>query len=161
MVYIKLMLRKYWFFFLFTFFVPVFTAANNAEEDREKKTFPPNAILVASYMGNVDLVAEILAAGVDKNHRSDSGGSALHMAVLQRNINVLKLLLEYGFDPNVKDTKDGYTPLHVAVAANNIEAARLLLQYKADKNIRNLAGQTPLDKARREEKLELVRLLIR
>jgi len=69
--------------------------------------------------------------------------------------------LDYGFDPRARVAKDGFTPLHNAVAANNIGAARLLLQYGANKNIRALNGQTPIDKARREEKQELVMVLYR
>jgi len=154
------MAKKYCFFFLFVLVITVFAVAQEDGED-EEVSYPPNAILVASYMGRVDLVKDILAAGVDKNFRSSSGATALHMAMLQRNPALIKLLLDYGFDPNAKDTKDGYTPLHMAVGSNNAEAVKLLLQYRADKNIKNLAGQTPLEKARKEEKTELVRLLYR
>ena len=71
---------------------------------------------------------------------------------------VVKLLLDYGFDPNAV-TKNGYTPLHFAVAANNIDAARLLLQYGADKRIKCLEGFTPLDKARQSDNKPFVTLL--
>ena len=156
------MIRKHGFFFLLAFIIAVFAVAQeNEEEEEEILPYPPNAILVASYMGNVELVKDILACGVDKDFRSASGGTALHMAVLQRNPALTKLLLDYGFDPNAKDTKDGYTPLHMAVASNNAEAIKLLLQYRADKNIKSRAGQTALDKARKEDKADLVRLLHR
>jgi len=156
------MTRKYWFFFLLFFAIASFGVAQENEEDEDELIeYPPNAILVASYMGNMDLVRNILDAGVDTDYRSVSGATALHMAMLQRNPALIKLLLDYGFNPNAKDTKDGYTPLHMAVVSNNADAIRLLLQYKADRNIRSLAGLTPLEKARREDKTELVRLLQR
>ena len=123
------MIRKYCLFFLLAFMIAAFAVAQENEEDEQEIVpYPPNAILVASYMGNVELVKDILACGVDKNFRSASGGTALHMAVLQRNPAVTKLLLDYGFNPNVKDTKDGYTPLHMAVASNNSDAVKLLLK---------------------------------
>jgi len=155
------MIKKYCFFFLFVLVIMVFAVAQEDEEEEELVPYPPNAILVAAYMGRVELVKDILAAGVDKDYRSASGSTALHMAMLQRNPALIKLLLDYGFDPNAKDTKDGYTPLHIAVGSNNAEAIRLLLQYRADKNIRSSSGLTPLEKARREEKTDLVRLLYR
>ena len=122
-------------------------------------SFPPRAILAASYRGDEATVRQILAAGVDKNVRDDFGDTALHVAILQPNINIVKILLENGFDPNAKTIRNGYTPLHNAVAVNNVEAARLLLQYGANKNIRALNGLTPLDLARKDEKRQLVLLL--
>jgi len=47
------------------------------------------------------------------------------------------------------------------VASDNLGAARLLLQYQANKNIRNFEGLTPLEKARKEEKDEMAKLLYR
>ena len=155
------MIRKFWFFFLFALVIAMFAVAQEDEDDDDALPYPPNALLVAAYMGDVGLVQEILAAGVDTDYRSASGGTALHMAILQNNIEVVKLLLDYGFSPNAKDSKDGYTCLHMAVAANNPEAVRLLLQYKVDKNIKCFAGLTALEKARKEDKADLVRLLYR
>ena len=107
------------------------------------------------------MVREILAAGTDKDVRDALGATALHAAMYQSNQNVVKLLLDNGFDPDAQDTKNGYTPLHAAVAANNIAMARLLIQYKANKDIRDLNRQTPLEKARKEDKQEMVKVLIR
>jgi ankyrin repeat protein len=162
MVYHIPMVKKFLFICLLACVVTASPAGTEDEVYEEIIVYyHPNAILVASYMGDEVLVKKILASGVDKNHKSASGGTALHMAILQKNMIIIKILLDYGFDPNIKDSKDGYTALHLAVGANNIEAARLLLQFRADKNIRSHAGQTPLEKARKEEKLELVRLLMR
>ena len=123
--------------------------------------FPPQAIIIASYRGDDIMVKAILAAGVDKDVRDALGATALHAAMYQTNVTVVKLLLDYGFDPNVRATKNGNTPLHYAVSSNNLEAARLLLKYSANKNIRNFDGLTPLDKARREEKTDMAKLLYR
>jgi ankyrin repeat protein len=121
--------------------------------------FPPCAIINASYRGDIKSIQEILAAGVDKDVRDDMGATALHEAMLQPNITVVKLLLDHGFDPNARATKNGYTPLHFAVAANNVAAARLLLQYGADKRIKCSKGMTPLDIARQSEKGAFISLL--
>ena len=136
-------------------------AVSAAIPAKAQEDLPPHAILNASYCGDEAMVRKILASGADKNIRDDFGDTALHVAIFQSNLMIVKLLLDYGFDPNAKATKNGNTPLHNAVAANNIGAARLLLQYGANKNIRALNGQTPIDRARKEEKQEMVILLYR
>ena len=142
-------------------FVLAVPFAVSVESEEAEKTFPPQAILVAAYRGDAELVREILATRPDKDVRDGFGDTALHVAIFQKNLLVVKLLLDYGFDPNAKTIRNGYTPLHNAVAANNVEAARLLLQYKADKGIKSLDGLTPFEKARKEEKRALVLLLYR
>ena len=130
-----------------------------AQESEE--ALPPQAIIVASYRGDDVMVRELLKVGVDKDVRDALGATALHASMFQSNLAVVKLLLDYGFDPNARATKNGNTPLHYAVASNNLGAAQLLLQYHANKNIRNLEGLTPLEKARREEKDAMIKLLYR
>jgi len=142
------------FIFAVSLVIPV--KANEADF-----TYPPTAIINASYRGDEEAVREILALGADKNVRDEFGDTALHVAMYQKNLTIVKLLLDYGFDPNARVVKNGNTPLHNAVAANNIGATRLLLQYGAIKNIRALDGLTPLDRARKSEKQEMVTLLYR
>ena len=147
--------------FLFLFAVLALSLLNRVNAQEERKNYPPQAIINASYAGDIDTIQEIIAAGVDKDVRNAFGDTALHVAIFQSNLAVVKLLLDSGFDPNARVTKNGNTPLHNAVAANNINAARLLLQYGANRNIRALNGLTPLEKARKEEKRELIMLLYR
>jgi len=146
---------------LFAFFVVFFAVSSAvAEEVHElKAVFPPHAIINASYKGDERMVREILAAGVDKNVRDAIGETALHVAMFQPNIAVVKLLLDYGFDPNAVTIRNGYTPLHNAVAANNMAGALLLIQYGASKKIRCLEGYTPLDMAIKRDKGAIVKIL--
>jgi len=143
---------------LFGLFSIVITLSQVKAQEAEKN-YPPFAIINASYRGDEQTVREILAAGIDKNVRDAFGDTALHVAIYQSNITIVKLLLDYGFDPNARATKTGNTPLHNAVAANNIEAAQLLLQYGANKNIKALDGLTPLDRAKKDDKRNFVMLL--
>ena len=131
--------------------------SGNAQEF--EPVYPPAAIINAAYRGDEKAVMEILKAGCDKDIRDSVGATALHVAVYNTNTQVLKLLLDYGFDPNATITKNGCTPLHNAVTANNPAAVRILLQYGADPDIKDFNGSTPLDRARKEEKTVLVRLL--
>jgi len=154
----KTILKRICFFALLALVFAILPVFSGDEDEVIIPSFPPYAIINASYRGDIDTMQEILAAGVDKDVRDALGATALHQAVMQKNAMVVKLLLDYGFDPNAV-TKSGYTPLHWAVAANNIDAVRLLLQYGADKRIKCLEGFTPLDKARQSEKTALINLL--
>jgi len=143
---------------LLALLVSVVPAFSGDEDEGKPPVFPPYAIINASYRGDIGTMQEILAAGVDKDVRDSMGATALHEAVLQPNVMVVKLLLDNGFNPNAV-TKNGDTPLHFAVAANNIAAARLLLQCGADKRIKSIDGFTPLDKARQSANGPFVSLL--
>ena len=52
-------------------------------------------------------------------------------AVRYSNIEIVKLLLENGADPNIKNN-DGYTALAAATFYNNPEIVKILLEYGAD-----------------------------
>lgn len=138
-----------------------------SQEDQVLTNLPPTAILTAAYSGDTELVKEVLATNPDKDVRDSLGGTALHVAVLQNNLEIIKLLLDDGFDVNAVVPPDGYpmlrgyTPLHYCVWTNNIDAAKLLLQYKADKNIKASDGLSPVEKAAKEGKRELLLLFAR
>ena len=132
-----------------------------SQDGPDVAVYPPQAIIIASYRGDDLMVSQILSTNVDKDARDALGATALHAAMYQPNLKVVKLLLDYGFDPNARDTAHGYTPLHLAVIANNPAAAQLLMQYKADTGIKGLDGLTPLAKAREGEKKAMVSVLTR
>ena len=74
--------------------------------------------------------------------------NALHYAVLNANNNIVKLLLENGFDPNMQDI-DGNTSLHLSIVKlfndkEHNELIDLLLSNQADVNKTNNQRQTPL-----------------
>ena len=145
-------------FFIFFGLVLLVSFMGAQEEKTPARVFPPQAIIIASYRGDDRMVREILATAPDKEVRDALGATALHAAMYQTNLVVIKLLLDDGFDPNAKDA-NGCTPLHLAVTANNVGAARLLLQYGADESIKGVDGLTPLAKARRDEKRAMINLL--
>jgi ankyrin repeat protein len=79
--------------------------------------------------------------------------------MFQKNTEIVILLIESGYDINAIGPANGYTPLHDAVMANNAAAAKILLQYGANKNIKGKDGLTPLEKAIKENKSELIKIL--
>ncbi|XP_064359659.1 protein phosphatase 1 regulatory subunit 12C isoform X4 [Dromaius novaehollandiae] len=75
-----------------------------------------------------------------------TGASALHVAAAKGYIEVMRLLLQAGHDPDVRD-KDGWTPLHAAAHWGVEEACRLLAEHLCDMAPRNNVGQRPCDLA--------------
>lgn len=65
----------------------------------------------------------------------DLGTTALHLAVKERNLDLVRELLELEVDPSPRMRKDGWTPLHTAAnRRQNLEMIQLLVQYRADVN---------------------------
>jgi len=62
--------------------------------------------------------------------RLAGGTTGLHAAVLHPD--AVRLLLEHGADPNVRDRGDNATPLHYAAAHGTLESVRSLLDAGAD-----------------------------
>jgi ankyrin repeat protein len=123
--------------------------------------FPPTAILNAAYKGDVEMVKLILATKPDPDIRDNFGATAVHEAIFESNLEVIQLLLDNGFDVNAQIPSNGYTPLHYAVWLNKPESVKLLLSYSADKSIKDKKGFTPLEKATKEGKRDLVIALSR
>ncbi|XP_061523628.1 protein phosphatase 1 regulatory subunit 12A isoform X2 [Phycodurus eques] len=73
-----------------------------------------------------------------------SGGTALHVAAAKGYVEVLKLLIQAGYDVNIKDY-DGWTPLHAAAHWGKEEACRILVENLCDMDVINKMGQTPFD----------------
>uniref|UniRef100_A0A8C9TC94 Protein phosphatase 1 regulatory subunit n=1 Tax=Scleropages formosus TaxID=113540 RepID=A0A8C9TC94_SCLFO len=81
----------------------------------------------------------------DTRH-AKSGGTALHVAAAKGYTEVLKLLIQAGYDVNVKDY-DGWTPLHAAAHWGKEEACRMLVESLCDMDAVNKVGQTAFDVA--------------
>ncbi|OTA92466.1 hypothetical protein M434DRAFT_53119, partial [Hypoxylon sp. CO27-5] len=67
----------------------------------------------------------------------------LHFATRFGRIENMRLLLERGANPRLKD-RWGFTPLHNAVDFGQLEAVEVLLQSDCDINEKDLLGRTPL-----------------
>lgn len=101
-------------------------------------------ILWAANEGRADLVESILMRDITtKDSVDDDGYTPLHRAAYTNNVDIAKILLQYGANVNAK-TEFEWTPLHSAVKWSNAECAALLLQHGADVNALSQGQQTPL-----------------
>ncbi|MCT4616771.1 MAG: ankyrin repeat domain-containing protein [Candidatus Gracilibacteria bacterium] len=133
--------------------------ANADNSNQEKIEFKKDDLHKAAHTGNLERVKLILKAGVDVDARDSFGGTALHAAMFQDNLEIIKILIEAGLDINAEGTSNKYTPLHDAVWDNNLEAVKILIEAGANQSIKNNLGQTPYEKAKSENKTEIVKYL--
>jgi uncharacterized protein len=126
------------------------------------------ALIIASTMGQTDIVAALLDKGADPNYRDGNSFTALHSAVRDsdygedqgqraRAVPTIKVLLAHGANPNARLHQEkptvrtldeieleGATPLALAAEVNNLDAIKALVEGGADPNIPTAKGTTPL-----------------
>ena len=92
---------------------------------------------LASSQTNSTSVRTLLEAGADVSATTtNSLATALHLAAQEvGGAESVKVLLEYGADPNAKEGSAGQTPLMFAAARNRVESVELLLDAGADPSI--------------------------
>lgn len=98
------------------------------------------ALIAALREQNYKMVEHLLDSGVPPQN---SECNLLRVAIMNHDLNCVRLLLLFGADPNAMD-KDHFTPLYAATEVLFYEAAQLLLKYGASPNISaGLAQETP------------------
>ncbi|KAI0902853.1 ankyrin [Ustulina deusta] len=112
---------------------------------------------VASTKSTVALVRRLLEKGANVAAQTNSGTSALYLATQRRQLEVARLLLEYGADVNQKNKRSGssismefvygVTALHEAAEWGLVELAHLLIEAGADVEAVDEGGITVLHKA--------------
>ena len=140
----------------------------NAEGDKGSK--PLHQVSYGKYRSQEDgvRVAQLLLEhGADINTRRNDHWTPLHIASHFWNIDIVRLLLNHGADPEANAEGDmGEKPLHQVSSGNNrfqedgVRVAQLLLERGADVNTRRNDHQTPLHAASCFGNVEIVRLLL-
>jgi ankyrin repeat protein len=131
-----------------------------------------NCLEYAIYHSPMPFIRTLLEIGADPNPESQAGfppliaalscsssklGSPARPDVLE----ILKLLLSFGADPNLRGVND-YTALHMAVSENNLAAVALLLEAGADPLLRTRIDEyeTPRELAEKAGLEEITALLL-
>jgi ankyrin repeat protein len=107
------------------------------------------ALHFASFFAQPACVRELLARSANPQLRAPGFGNvmALHSAVAGRSVEIVRMLLEAGADPNAKQDQ-GFSALHEAANTGDLEMARALAGHGADPKQRDDKGQTAVDLAR-------------
>ncbi len=109
------------------------------------KKKPSEDALHALWSGDPRRVEKALAS-TDLDHADAEGRTLLMEAVLERRLDLARILLEHGADPARAD-REGATALHFAAQAHLPEMAQLLLDRGAPVDAADHLGQTPLFRA--------------
>lgn len=90
--------------------------------------------------GNVEKCKQYIEMGANVNNLVHGRKLLLNLAVIHDRIECIKILLEAGVNPNLRDDFE-YTAIHLA---RSVDAIKLLLQHNADIHIKTNDGCTVL-----------------
>ncbi len=119
-------------------------------------------VVMAVETKDVEALKILASHGMlEREHNGNVGPSALHLAAVRGDLNIVRILLGLGVPVNARRERDGRTPLVAAVAARSRpELLRLLLENGADSNSVDSNRETALLVAARSGDLEATRMLL-
>ncbi|KAJ5041308.1 uncharacterized protein L3040_005853 [Drepanopeziza brunnea f. sp. 'multigermtubi'] len=146
----------------------------------------PGIMELAVGTNNIEVVRTLLSAGVDPDTKKDGIFTPLCSSIRDDRDELVDLLLSNGADPNipaaeyptftcVTQNRVHFLPallaagadlnkpkgiLELAVSFNNLDAINWLLDNGVSPNDRNAKGKSPLTTAIRENRMELVEILL-
>lgn len=111
--------------------------------------FSTSALMRATEKGNLEIVKALIKAGAAVNYEAKGRETALHIAAYYGYLEVTKLLLLNGANPNVPLEQNALTPLHQAILKGHIDTAKLLVESGADVRLMTGDGRNAITMAHR------------
>lgn len=107
-----------------------------------------------------EVVKLLLSHGANVSIKNNFNCSTFFLALVEENVNLAKLLLSAGANVNEHDDTSRPRPaIFYVVRWCSLEIIELLLEHGVNLDVKNKHGNTPLEVARKCERLDVVRLL--
>ncbi|XP_011408068.1 PREDICTED: ankyrin repeat domain-containing protein 17-like [Amphimedon queenslandica] len=121
-----------------------------------------NALMIASYCGNYEVVELLISKGVDYKYQREDGVNAFMMACEKGYIQIVELLLkeQEQVDPNVK-RNDGGNAFMSACKNGHIQIVELLLKDKVDPNVQKKNGLNAFILACQNGHTQIIEMLLK
>ncbi len=113
------------------------------------------ALSQAAWNGDMDIMAMLLAQGIDINSCQKDGRTPLSWAAGNSHPNAVRFLIQQGAQVNKADAK-GQTPLSWAADKDAIEVVAILLDHGAQPNKADAQGKTSLHWAKSQKVAQLL-----
>lgn len=97
--------------------------------------------------GDLEKLKAKLEDGIDVNDRSGEYRYPIHKAVLLKDIDIVKLFLDYNADINIQEPLQGNTPINLAIFNKDLQMVNFLKENGANLDIKNSWGMTSLEYA--------------
>lgn len=109
-----------------------FPSWRSMKAEVERRHAPTSAAFAAACRsGDLDALRALLRQDASLVHaRLDHGATGLHLAVMHPE--AVRVLLQHGADPNVREQGDNALPLHFAAGSGHIDSVRALLDAGSD-----------------------------
>ena len=104
-------------------------------------------------------MSELLSRGAIVDAATKKGNTALHIASLAGQEEVVKLLIQHNASVNVQ-SQNGFTPLYMAAQENHDSVVKLLLANGANQSLATEDGFTPLAVAMQQGHDKVVAVLL-
>lgn len=97
--------------------------------------------------GDLEKLKAKLEDGIDINDRSGEYRYPIHKAVLLKDIDIVKLFLDYNADINIQEPLQGNTPINLAIFNKDLQMVIFLKENGASLDIKNSWGMNSLEYA--------------
>jgi len=111
-----------------------------------EETMSFESIFDAARAGRAEDVRHFVQKGTDVRAKNNNGGTLLHFAAINKNVEVAKFLISTGMDVDMKGERNS-TALNVATCAGNLEVAKFFISQGADVNAKTSDAITALHAA--------------
>ena len=97
--------------------------------------------------GDLEKLKIKLEDGIDVNDRSGEYRYPIHKAVLLKDVDIVKLFLDYNADINIQEPLQGNTPINLAIFNKDLKMVSFLKKAGANLEIKNSWGMNSLEYA--------------